>query len=59
MERRWGGGREEEEEEEGSDEVSAQFGISRERQTKWRFFLMMFMMMSSESGYKFRSETNR
>ena len=41
------------------DEVSAQLWISRERWTEWRFSLIMFMMMSSESGYKCRSEINR
>ena len=45
--------------EEGGDEVSAQLWISRERQTERRFLLIMSVMMSSESGYKFRSETNR
>ena len=43
----------------GSDEVTAQLWISRERWTEWRFLLMMFMKMSSESRYKFRSEMNR
>ena len=41
------------------DEVSAQLSISRERQTEWRFLLIIFVMMSSESRYKFRSEINR